>query len=499
MALVLPKMLRSFIVILAIGSSIALPKPSQAQAEAQEALSMEPAIEAFIRELQPLSAVRSKLYAKGTPLSYDADSADARAWGLLAEMIRKFTVGGNSPDEVPGLHMVIPFQPADWNNAETGDYRLMRVLADSIPRWHERYLPRNLSFSETYGLFVESLRLPAVNEDKAKEARAHLRALGRLAVKYLKHRTSALQDWQEFDRAQRSLPPNQRLTFEQWWRGFGRYYVEDIQAEMTERRFKYVRAHNEAYRGYRNIANSIDMYYSTETDVRRDVLTPSGELESVYVYNVTPDLRSFVADGKRNAAGDVFAFAEEVTSVSTAYDYSREWRSGGLSFSGAFVRFGASGSSETIAIDSKWDKFRMAFNAHNAAWFTVTPGPWFSGRTILDFENGPFIDKSWAAEKDSANELYGPNGDYNLMAIQFLVAYQPSLSVTVDAGEYNEIRQKYRIRGGMRIGPFRIGGSGGGESVDINFDNETGTIEMTHIGEEPVIVAVRSAVLPKLQ
>ena len=499
MALSLPKILSSLIVILAMGSSIALPKLSQAQGDGEKAISMELEIETFIRGLQPLSAVRGNLYAKGTPVSYTPDSADARAWGLLAEMIRKFTVGRDSPDEVPGLHMVLPVQPADWNNDETGDYRLMRVLGDSIPRWHERYQPRNLSFSETYGLFVESLMLPVVNEAKAKEARGHLEALRKLAREYLKRRKSALEDWKDFDGAQQSLPPNQRLTFERWWNDYGRFYVEGVLEEMTERRIKYVRAHNDAYRGYSNIAKSIDKYYSTGSDVRRDVRTPSGSLESVYVYNVTPDLRPFIADGKRNSAAEAFAFAEEVTSVSTAYDYSRDWRSGGVSWSGAFVSIGARGSSEKIEINSRWDKFRMAFNARNVAWFTITPGPWFSGRTIRDFASGPFVDRSWAAEKVAAKALYGPDGDYNLMAIQFLVAYQPSLSVTVDAGEYNEIRQKYRIHGGMRIGPFRMGGGGGGEKVEIRFDNDTGTIEMTYVGEEPVIMAVLSAVLPELQ
>lgn len=454
----------------------------------------------FIKSLTSLSQIRQELKGTATLAPFAIDAADDRAWGLYAELLRRFVTGGDPSKEVPGLHLVVPPLPADWHVSETGDYYVMKVLADNIPRWYENYLPRNISFSETYGLFVQSIKLPAIDEEKANEAVEHLEKLGSLGSEYSRRRRAAMEDWKLTEESQESLPPNDRTTFREWWNDVGKYYVAAVSEEMTRVRQEYIRAHNAAYRGYENIGEAIAKYYEPDEGlVRQNVRTSSGLMESVYVYNVSPDLKQFVASGRTNLKEDSWPLNLDVSHTDEAYDYSRTWRSGGVSWDSGFVSVGARGSSEKVAIDSRWDNFRMALKARNVAWFNLVPGPWFSSRAIIDFSKGEFQAESWAEKKSAAGQLFGVDGDFNLLPVQLLVFYQPALLLRVESGQYTQIREKWRVRGGGRIGPFRIGGSGGGEKVEIRFNNDTGSIEINHVGDDPVILAVRSALLPNFQ
>jgi hypothetical protein len=179
----------------------------------------------------------------------------------------------------------------------------------------------------------------------------------------------------------------------------------------------------------------------------------------------------------------------------THHDHSEDERwSGGASYNFGFFSFGANASSgrQTVSIDDQ--NFGMTFCARNLNVFTVQPGAWFNGTAVKAFGNGPWIPDGPVAK--GLIKLWGPDGVFNLMPTQVVVAYKPKVVVTLSASNYASVHTSFNAGGGFSIGPFGFGAAYHKETSDVTWDDMHHTITAIDNSDSPQIVAFVNNRLP---
>ena len=68
------------------------------------------------------------------------------------------------------------------------------------------------------------------------------------------------------------------------------------------------------------------------------------------------------------------------------------------------------------------------------------------------------------------------------------MVYKPSFDITMSSSTYEKHRQKFDAGGGIRIGPFHFGGSGGHESEYTHSSSTTNTFSGGSTSENPLIL-----------
>ena len=113
------------------------------------------------------------------------------------------------------------------------------------------------------------------------------------------------------------------------------------------------------------------------------------------------------------------------------------------------------------------------------------------------FKDGPWTPGGPVAS--GAMKLWGPEGTFNLMPAQVVVAYQPKVVVSLSSSDYSRVVEQTRAGGGFSIGPFGFGASYGKRTEDITFDNASNTITAVDSTDVPQVIAVVSSILPTFE
>jgi hypothetical protein len=74
--------------------------------------------------------------------------------------------------------------------------------------------------------------------------------------------------------------------------------------------------------------------------------------------------------------------------------------------------------------------------------------------------------------------------------VGMLVCYKPSFSIEVSSSSFSSFLEKWKVSGGLRIGPFQFGGGGGSTTSGWKADSATSSFSGTSTSETALIMGV---------
>jgi len=93
-------------------------------------------------------------------------------------------------------------------------------------------------------------------------------------------------------------------------------------------------------------------------------------------------------------------------------------------------------------------------------------------------------------KKDGTSWFWGEGGILPLEKTGFLVVFKPTIAITTSASTFKSFYQKWQTAGGLRIGPFTIGGGGGSEQRNYNKTSSGTTFVIESTSDVPQILGV---------
>jgi len=182
--------------------------------------------------------------------------------------------------------------------------------------------------------------------------------------------------------------------------------------------------------------------------------------------------------------------------ASAAYDYSNTWARGSMDVGGSFWGVYANGSWQQT--NQFYSDSSLSCTISFAAWDTIaiTPSKWYSGTTA--FRNGPFDPGYTSTQQPGSTAwMFGSGGIAPCFKTGMLVCYQPSITLDVSQSTYQSFDQQWSAAGGIQIGPFQIGGSGGGTQLNWTEKGSAMSLQVASQSDIPLIFGVTVAVQPQ--
>ena len=408
-----------------------------------------------------------------------------RPWQIfLKALVDKFQVGDGRY-----IQFVTAPQPADWSDKLYGRYRTT-FYGDSVPKWGSVFDPQNASsFADVYGTFINSIKLRLVNpNDQMAADNARMKWNNCNAALQNQYKLVG-KHWKNFNDSQAGLPPATRKPFEWWFAKFEAPSLKVYEDQCNALSIDYNKWFNKATQGQANLANAI-LRYSTAKQVTALVPGTTDQFESVWPYAFIQSLDDFV---NASDAAPQLAFNQTFTKTSGTYSATTSTWGGSASF-GWFFHGSGGGSSSTV--DTHNDSFGLTIQLKGLQVFDVKPGDWFSQQLVQFWKDGPFEPNSVIQQKYNAGVLYGPNGVFSLRSARYIVAYKPKIVLRMAANNYHEAKSSWSAGGGLSIGPFSFGASGGSSSTSISWDDQTNTLTVQDSSKIPQVIAVLLDVLP---
>lgn len=172
------------------------------------------------------------------------------------------------------------------------------------------------------------------------------------------------------------------------------------------------------------------------------------------------------------------------------YDYSKTWAKGSTSVGNFFWSVNVGGSWERIdefASDSSL-KVSISFKAWDQ--ISIQAGRWYNGSFVSSIVNGPFVRGYTPYGDGGSTSVWGPKGIMTVQKVGMVVCYKPSFSITVSSSTFQSFSEKWKVCGGLRIGPFDFSGGGGSASSGWHADAASKTFSGTSTAETALIMGV---------
>jgi hypothetical protein len=178
-----------------------------------------------------------------------------------------------------------------------------------------------------------------------------------------------------------------------------------------------------------------------------------------------------------------------------AYNYQNTWAQGSTSVGNFFWSVYASGSWQQCTQFQSDSSLSCTISFK--AWDTIgiTPSKWYSGTTA--FKNGPFYPGYSAYAQPGTAYMFGSGGIVPLVKTGMLVCYQPTITITTSQSTYQSFQKQWSAAGGVQVGPFQIGGSSGGQTLNWTSSGSSMQLQVVSTSLVPLIFGVNVAVEPK--
>lgn len=420
--------------------------------------------------------------------AFAQETASEKLWRSYADEMAAFIAGKGS--KVDGLQLLSVAQIADWSNDAHADYNRDVKWCDSIPKFGPMYEASGKTVTGQYRIYLESLRLPTADPVKEKKVAAARKAWKDAFDAENNILMQVGKDWKEFEKTQKNIPANRRRDYDQWYAsGYGRK-VGAAQSELTAKAQVYAQLLTDTYQGYGTVADAITEYANHGYQLQSRA--PDGVKLDHRTCSMSPELKDVVDRGKTQVNSNAYAHTLNIT-TSHHELHTSEWGvSAGASFLG-FIRIGGGGNYEHREVHESKRAFVLDVKFRNLEVVTFTRAKWFAPDVIaLLNTNDVFVPGALG----SADKFWGDNGSFRLLPVSAVVAYQPTLSITLDDADYDYVLSKWNAGLSLGWGPFEIAGKGHGSNEDTIWDEKSHTLTATLKTEAPYVIAMKNAVMP---
>lgn len=179
---------------------------------------------------------------------------------------------------------------------------------------------------------------------------------------------------------------------------------------------------------------------------------------------------------------------------------SNSWAGASASYGTPFWGVESSGSWSEFDLTQNDKSVEVTINAQSSTIVPVTPGAWYDGGFISNLakaQQGPdgqgwVITSPWVS-KGPANALFGENGLLSTQVAGLAVVYKPGFKISMSENTFQQHKDQFSASGGIRIGCFRFGGSGGHSSQWTRSTNGSTEFSGQSTSTDPLIVGVMVA------
>ncbi len=207
---------------------------------------------------------------------------------------------------------------------------------------------------------------------------------------------------------------------------------------------------------------------------------------SYRTWNLVPRLTDFIQEAQ---AGQGTSLNLQINARTATSDVTKWGTEGSVSLNQGFVGVGSGDSLTRVTVDTTTQNFVMSFSSKAFTGIKITAGQWFHQNVVLQFQNGPFIASGPFGPGKAV--FFGPIGTFNLMASTLYVAYQPSVTATLDSTAYSQVQQGWNTGARIAVGPFSFG-----STDNVTFTDTNQTVTMTNNSSHPQLIAVNCTIMP---
>lgn len=328
------------------------------------------------------------------------------------------------------------FGPADGQPQQNA---ALHAVADPLPNWAVMYTPSTTGLFTQYGEFLNGIQLSGQNTDPALVTQ-----LG-AAIKQLRGDVGQLQTDLDAKASpsivgidQQNVDADTGAVSQLLQKINGPNYAM-IGDDLTKWQF----AQEGAAAG--SAGNQYTMPIPTQNPPAIQV--PLYSLAE----NVADWLTAAAANAKSGAYQESVSFSQG-TSSSYQGSYSSQQNQSESIFFGVWDESSSAWSQVQFG-GGQSIQYTVQMDLPGAELFTVSPGPWFDGTLVKDFQKGPFAAGSTVAPPAV---LFGPSGIFNLVVTQLLLVYAPIVTITFDENTWRSYSSAWgkSSTSAISVGPF---------------------------------------------
>jgi hypothetical protein len=408
-------------------------------------------------------------------------------WEMWMDRIYDLVAKNQTGDSLKRIQVVTIPRRAEWQIAKpSGPYNFC-TFADSIPRLGAEFEPTSAHVSEQYLQFVDGLNIPPIDNSKQAEVDAARKKYDKERNQLDTLRDNADSAWADYDKKQRKTKPSDEwLTYrlflaQRKWGGL----IGQQETAVAGASQAYTNLIVKKFKGFESVDKAIDNAHSSA--FYKDIQNEQGAIYHCPQYGLVPTVESFIAQPTK-ITWDFYSNKERKTIESSSL-------SGSASISVGFFSFGGSGGGNWSRINEEKEQVDFKVEFKNLGRLTLNQGPWFSKILITTFSDGTdFIPNSPITK---GGKLWWPDGRFPWIPKEVVLAYQPKFTITLSKSRYEDVKKAVSGGGGISIGPFSFGASGGNSTENISYDDGHNTVTMEDTADSPMILAVINEPLPQ--
>ncbi|EMI20366.1 putative secreted protein [Rhodopirellula maiorica SM1] len=222
----------------------------------------------------------------------------------------------------------------------------------------------------------------------------------------------------------------------------------------------------------------------------------SGSLQWTPDYTIgnSNDWRNSLANGTKGQFSLTLGADQGNSSTSSS------WAGGSGSYGTPFWGVESSGSWSEFDLTKNDKSVEVTITAQSSTVVPVTPGAWYDGGFISNLAKaqqgadgqGWVITSPWVS-KGPENALFGKNGLLSTQVSGLAVVYKPGFKISMSEDTFRQHKDQFSASGGIRIGCFHFGGSGGHSSEWTRSTNGSTEFSGQSTSTDPLIVGVMVA------
>ncbi len=176
-------------------------------------------------------------------------------------------------------------------------------------------------------------------------------------------------------------------------------------------------------------------------------------------------------------------------------DWSSSVRGGGSWGAVSFIGGARSGSNYTYSLSTKANAVSVRICAPR--YIALSPGDWWDPELLRKVDRGNLKLKPKSPMEDK--KAFGPKGEIPRLVRGVIVARAIAIEANFGETDLNEYKSTVQHGGGVRIGPWRVGGGSTRTEFSRTFTSQTGGYGRSVNGSLPVIIAYVTEETPETQ
>jgi hypothetical protein len=197
--------------------------------------------------------------------------------------------------------------------------------------------------------------------------------------------------------------------------------------------------------------------------------------------------------------GTAGAFSVTMKASDSSSDFKSSFAKGSVGVGNLFWSANASGGWSKSDLFTQDSSSAVTIRCESSTRVKVNPGDWYPGGFMSELakaQQGPnaqgyTVVAPWVPNGGpGSSSIFGPNGIVAARVSELLVVYKPSFEISMSARSFQQNKESFEAGGGVRIGPFNFGGSGGHQSEYTKSTAKDNTFSGGSTSENPQIIGV---------